>query len=226
MLRIALVDDHAPTLERFSKFFQQHPDFLVVAQAVNGYDLILQLNKLTQLPDIILVDMNMPIIDGVAVTYYLWHKYHDIKIINVTCYDDEEAVKQCLNSGANGFVLKAAAETVLLNAIEEVSMGNFYIDTRLDLLKETKYILMRRRNKIFENEPKSELTNREKEFIILNATTLSYEQIAQIMFVETKTIQTYFDRVSKKLNINTRQALIIHSLQNGLARIADYVCAA
>jgi DNA-binding NarL/FixJ family response regulator len=222
MLSIALADDHLQTLQRFATFIKKQTDIVLIAEAENGYDLIFQLSQLKVLPDVILIDMNMPKIDGIVAICYIKHKYPQIKLIALTVYETEEVLRQCLCFGANGFVLKALAENVLLQAIQTVVNNELYIDTRIDVTPQQKNNILLRRKRILENENENVLTNREKEFIILNATALNYSQIAQLMFVEYKTVQTYYDRISKKLNVNSRQALTIYCLQNGLTPIGDY----
>ena len=95
-----------------------------------------------------------------------------------------------------------------------------YLYNRIEVDQEQIKLTLYKRKKRIENE--LGLTKREKTFLILNATTLTYKQIAEIMYVEHKTIQTYYDRISKKLNLRSRQSLTIFSLQNGLATIANY----
>ncbi|OIR00665.1 transcriptional regulatory protein DevR (DosR) [mine drainage metagenome] len=220
MITIALAEDHQPTLKRFADYFKYMEGFEVVAEAVNGHDLILKINALQQLPDIVLIDINMPVIDGVAVTYYLKIHYPSVKLIGLSNLSDEDSLKSILLSGADGFVMKALAENVLYEAITTVLNNKMFIDKRMEPDEQQLYFILNKRKERIEND--FGLTERERTFIILNATALSYEQIAATMFVESKTIQTYFDRISKKLSIRNRQALTIFSLQNGLAAIANY----
>jgi DNA-binding NarL/FixJ family response regulator len=226
MYTIALADDHALTLKRFADFFKNLPEYTTVVEAVNGHDLILKIKCLEQLPDIVLIDINMPVIDGVAVTHYLRVYYPSIKLIGLSNYGDENSLRDMLISGANGFVMKALSETILQEAVEAVITNKKYIDQRMEIdEQQVKYILYQqkeRKERIKRIKNEFGLTEREITFLILSATSLTYEQIGETMYVEHKTIHTYFSRVSKKFNISNRQALTIYSLQNGLAAIADY----
>jgi len=218
MIRIAIADDRLHTLKDFILFIEQYPETELVFHAQNGHDLILQITKQKKTPDIIFVDINMPYIDGIAATYFLKINYPSIKVIGLSVYDDAETICYMMNSGAYGYVLKADPQSVFPKAMHEILSGNKYIDERLAFSSlSLGQILMSNEDKISDNYG---FTPRERTFIILNCTTLSYEQIAEIMFVETKTVQTYFDRVSKKLNISSRQALTLFSIQNGLAKVA------
>lgn len=222
MCKIVLADDHIPTLKRVSDFVKQQGNYRILATCANGHELIIKLNALKEMPELILIDINMPVIDGIAASFYCRFKFPSVKIIIVTIYDDEDAVKQSIYAGANGFVMKALAEKVLKDAIETVLKGDFFIDKYADIATGTKQNLLKRYKKLIENENENALTKREREFIILNATPLTYEQIAQIMFVETKTVNSYFEKIAKKLEVKNRQALTVKAIQMGLAKLANY----
>jgi DNA-binding NarL/FixJ family response regulator len=118
------------------------------------------------------------------------------------------------------------SETILQEAVEAVVTNKKYIDQRMEIdEQQVKCILYQqkeRKERIKRIKNEFGLTDREITFLILNATSLTYDQIGETMYVETKTVHTYFSRASKKFNISNRQALTIYSLQNGLASIADY----
>ena len=162
----------------------------------------------------------MPVMDGIAVTYYLKYNYLYFKIIGLSNYFDENSVGNMLLSGADGFIMKALAETIMEDAVQTVMRNEIFIDNRMEIDQQHVTSVLNNFKKVTQVE--FGLTERERTFIILNATTLTYRQIAEIMFVETKTIQTYYDRISKKLKLSSRQALTLFSLQNGLATLANY----
>jgi DNA-binding NarL/FixJ family response regulator len=164
----------------------------------------------------------MPVIDGMAVTYYLKLHYPSIKLIGLSTYCDENIIENMILNGADGFVMKALAEDILEEAVTTVLLNKLYIDRRIEVDEQKiKAVLTKRRERLlFEN--RFDLTNRERTFIMLNATTLSFEQIAEAMFIEPKTVQSYYDRISNKLSLRNRQAITLFSLQNGLAAIANY----
>jgi DNA-binding NarL/FixJ family response regulator len=222
MTTIALAEDHAPTLKRFVDYFKNLKDYEVVIEASNGHDLILKLNSLKQLPDLVLIDINMPVIDGVAVAYYLKLEHPSIKLIGLSNYTDENSIENMILSGADGFVIKAAAENVLMIAIETVRNNMIYIDSRVKFNQQHISEVLVKRKERLSNENVYNLTKRERTFMMLNATSLSYEQIAETMYVETKTINSYFDRISKKLDLHNRHSITLFSLQNGLAALARF----
>lgn len=222
MITIALAEDHSPTLKRFVDYFKSLQDYNIVIKALDGYDLILKINNLQQLPDVILIDINMPTIDGMSAAYYLKLHHPSIKLIGLSIYSDENSIKNMILSGADGFVIKALAENVLQEAIKSVLINELYIDRRIDVdMRQINSALVKRNERLL-NENAFDLTTRERTFIMLNATLLSFEQIAEVMFVSPKTVQSYYDRISRKLNLRNRQAMTFFSLQNGLATIANY----
>lgn len=164
--------------------------------------------------------INMPVMDGMATTYYLKLFFPSVKVIGLSIYDDMETITHIMECWARGYILKEEIEPALDVALSKVSNGERYIDDRAGLTEEEKNNILINGN--MEDSLLFDLTPRERTFIIFNATSLTYEQIAQTMFVETNTIHTYFDRVSKKLNLANRQSLTLFSLQNGLAKLARY----
>lgn len=223
VLHIALSDDHSPTLKRLTSYFRNKAGFEVCMEATNGYDLILQLQTKKKIPEVILVDINMPVIDGVAVTFYLSIHYPSIRVIALSSYDDIDTIRNVFSGGARGYLIKANIESDLETAIGIVVDGDIYVDPAIGPdQQQLRSLLMKTQEDFPKNVRAFGLTPRELTFVVLNATVLSYDQIAQIMFVEIKTIQTYFDRVSKKVNVSSRQALTIFAIQNGLAKLANF----
>ncbi|WP_315821234.1 response regulator transcription factor [Paraflavitalea speifideaquila] len=190
---------------------------------MNGYDLMLKMNSAKNLPEVVLLDINMPVVDGVCVAFYLSYHFPQVKIIALSTYDSLKMIVNIMHSGTVGYLLKTNMESLLDEAISQVLAGKVFLDPRIELDEQQLYnLVVKKHENSFKKGNAFGLTAREATFVILNATMLTYDQIAKIMFVETKTIQTYFDRVSKKLNLNSRQALTIYSIQNGLSKLAFY----
>lgn len=220
MLHIAIAYNCRLIQKKLVAHFENEKEIKFLINASNGHDLILEMQSLNVLPDIVFMGINMPVMDGMATTYYLKLFFPSVKVIGLSIYDDMETITHIMECGARGYILKEDMESVLDVALSKVSNGERYIDDRAGLTEEEKNNILINGN--MEDSLLFDLTPRERSFIIFNATTLTYEQIAEALFVETKTIHTYFDRVSKKLNMNNRQSLTIFSLQNGLAKLARY----
>ena len=222
MQTLAIADDHIPTLRRFSSLLKEIHGYNIISEAENGHDLIIQVTNLKNLPDLILVDINMPVIDGVTVAYYLKSHYPEIKLIALSNFSDETSVQKMVLSGADGFVMKALAENVIKNAIDQVMSGTLYIDPRMEIDEERVMYLVKSQKEKMDMSIKFGLTSQERTFLILNATMLTYEQIASTMFVDHSTVQNYYDNVSQKLKISDRYGLKLFALQHGLATVAEY----
>jgi DNA-binding NarL/FixJ family response regulator len=140
MLKIALVDDHVPTLERFKNYFSKQADITICFSSESGLECIRKLNKEKILPDYILLDINMPKIDGIALSFYIKYKYQNIKVIHLTSYETEEVIRQSIVSKADGLIIKAMAESILYKFLFSFMCDEFYIDERIILSSEQKTI--------------------------------------------------------------------------------------
>lgn len=202
---------------------KQSGDFIIDIIAFDGYELIQKLHSSSYVPDIFVIDINLTIMDGVAINFFLSKYFPLSKIISLSLYLDHAIIHQAIETGAKAYLVQDEAESFILTAIQKIQCGKLYIDprTKIDVGVLTKdFSVAVIQGTGIKNLPG--LSKREKMFIILNATTLGYDQIARLMFVELKTIQTYFDRVAKKCNVRSRQALTLYSLQNRLARVAQF----
>jgi len=224
MLKLALAEDYLPANQKLVSWINRQKDYQLIYAVENGYRLLQQLYTQKELPDIILMDINMPVIDGIAATHFIKVHFPLIKIIALSVYVMEEMVSHTIISGADGYVGKGMTELVLTGAIAKVVAGNTYIDERLELNHSTTASILNKQKKFWERKAESifGLTQREITFVMLAATIVTYEQIAGLMSIDIKTVHTYFDHIAKKLKIINRQGLTYYALQNGLARMADF----
>jgi len=222
MYHIAVADECSASIEKIISCLKNDGRFSIDLVVCNGYELIYNIQTISIIPDIFIVGTKMSIIDGIATNFFLsWH-YPLSKIVTLSNDSDQKNMEQAIEAGAYGYVIKSEGEEIILTAIETILNGKIYIDARINVDGNSRIYA---REAMQQHVKKSEagLTPRERTFIMLSATTLSYDQISRIMFVEPKTIQTYFDRVSKKLNVNSRHSLTLFALQNGFARLCMYV---
>jgi DNA-binding NarL/FixJ family response regulator len=181
------------------------------------------MNRCKTLPDIILMDIRMKPVDGCAATYFLKKQYANIKIIAVTGFIEKEVIRQAIVCGVDAYVFKQQRESFLLEAIEHVLQQQFYLDTRLqheiDAITLSNYFKIK---PVFWKKSEGVLTARESIFVALVSTELAYKEVAELMSVEEKTIQTLFARVSEKLGLKNQKELVLYCLQNGLAVNVDF----
>lgn len=213
---IAIVDDHAMFRKGLLALINLFKGYQVLFDASNGKELIDKLDP-KQLPDIILMDITMPEMDGYATTEWLHIHHPDIKVLALSTMDTETAIIRMIKSGAKGYVLKDAETDELKLAFDEVlHRGYFYNETITKKVIQAVTSLTETKNKTgtFIN-----LSDRELEFLKLVCTELTYKEIADIMCVSARTVEGYRDALCEKLELKTRVGLAMYAVKNGLAKL-------
>jgi len=211
---IAIVDDHAMFRKGLTALINLFPGYEVLFDAGNGKEFISHLQK-KQLPDIVLMDITMPEMDGYITTEWVHDNYPEIKILALSTMDAETAIIKMIKSGAKGYVLKDAEPQELKEAFDEVlSRGYFYNDLVSRKVLNAVHQLTEPKNKIatFAN-----LSSREIEFLKFACTELAYKEIADKMGVSVRTVEGYRDSLCEKLNLKTRIGLAMYAVKNGIA---------
>jgi DNA-binding NarL/FixJ family response regulator len=211
---IAIADDHAMFRKGLAILINLFPGYEVLFDAANGRELIDQLNA-AQLPDIVLMDINMPEMDGYSTTEWLRNNYPDIKVLALSTMDAETAIIKMVKSGAKGYVLKDADTDELKLAFDEVlRRGYFYNETITRKVMQAVGLLTDEKNK---TGTFIKLSDREIEFLKLTCTELTYKEIADKLFVSVRTVEGYRDTLCEKLDLKTRVGLAMYAVKNGLA---------
>lgn len=208
--KIALVDDHVLIRNGLANYIQTFGNYTVSFQADNGKDLIERL-KPDNLPDIVLLDIKMPEMDGYETCLWLRDNYPDIKVLALSMYDNESSIIRMLRSGAKGYILKDCDPGILKDALSAVVNRGFYYS---ELVTGT-LIHTINRDKSNTKNP-NELNDREIAFLKLVCTELTYKEIADKMFISPRTIDNYRDDLFKKLELKTRVGLVMYAIKNGI----------
>lgn len=224
MTAIVIAEDNLTFLDKITTWVLREPGMELLYFARNGMALLQDIISKKPLPDVILMDIEMPLIDGIEATSFIKDQYPQIRIIGLTSHSTEGMAIHALTAGMDGFAGKALSEYILPEAIETVLKGKLFIDNRLDF--NTDYILetVKKRKELIANYHNAlpTLTPKEMAFIILAATSLKYKQVAEIMNLSEKSIHGYFETVSNKLKLSSRQHLTLFAHQHGLTHMADY----
>lgn len=186
--------------------------FEIVADASNGRELIEKIAALPQPPDICLLDVNMPELNGYDTILEIKQQWPSMKFLALSMYDHEFSIIKMLRNGANGYILKDADPGQLRKALEDIYAKGFYhselVSGRLiSMLKQgTDY------NQI-------QISEREQQFLIHCCSELTYKEIAQLMKLSVRTVEGYRDGLFEKLGLKSRSGLVIYALKNGLVTL-------
>lgn len=208
---IAIVDDHTLMSKALENMIAENPKYHVVMNQPNGEDFIAELKNISELPAVVLMDINMPYKNGIETTEWLTEHHPDIKVIALTMEDDEKVLIRMLKAGAKGYLLKDMQPSILFQAIDTVfEKGSFYTDFVAQKLLKVQTEDAKNASLL------SDLKEREKEFIKLACSELTYKEIADKMCLSPKTIDGYRDSVFVKLEIKNRVGLVLFALKHNL----------
>jgi len=215
MASIVLVDDHVLLRNGLASLLK-NLGHEVLFEADNGQAFIEKINS-DQLPDLVLMDINMPEMDGYATTQWLKEKYPGIKVLALSMYDNEHSIIRMLKAGAKGYILKDSEPTELKAAVEALMNKGYYYS---DLVSGK---LIHAINKIEDEgsdiNTMNNLNERETDFLKYACTELTYKEIADKMFVSPRTIDGYRDTLFEKLHVKTRVGLVMYAIKNGIVQV-------
>ena len=211
MSRIFLVDDHTIVRDGLRALLAKEPDIEIVGEAGNGQEL---LERLPTTPtDLVLLDANMPVLDGLATTLRLRAEFPDVRILILSMLSHERYIGQLFDAGANGYVLKSAEKGEIMIAIQTVIAGRQFLcsDLGLNMLRK---VLAK------DDEPEaakaSRLSRRESEVLQLLAEGLTTNEIAEKLFTSKRTIETHRQNILEKTQTKNTAALIRLAVTQGL----------
>jgi DNA-binding NarL/FixJ family response regulator len=206
-VKIMIVDDHGIFRDGVKLVISQTKDYEVVAEAGNGVEFLDFLN--IEIPDIVLMDISMPVMDGVKATQLALEKYPGLKVITLSMFGDEEYYFRMIELGVKAVVLKKSGSTELLHAINEVAKGNNYFSQ--DLLKKMVF-------KISTPQEKEELriSPREKDVLNLICNGYTNKEIADKLFISAKTVDRHRTALLQKTETRNSAHLVMYAIQNKL----------
>jgi DNA-binding NarL/FixJ family response regulator len=218
MIRILIVDDQTIVRHGLKSLLEIQEDFTVVGDAANGQEalqIIASLGQQSQLPDVVLLDVRMPVMDGVATTQELKNDYPEIKILILTTFDDDEYISQAMNYGAKGYLLKDSPPEDLAMAIRVVNKGNTYMGSGL-LEKMLQHTPQPEVANLAIAKQLAELSPREQEVLNLIAIGANNREIAKKLYISEKTVKNHITSILSKLNLRdrTQAALLVNQVQN------------
>jgi len=210
MTRVLIADDHAIVRAGLRALLLEEAQFDLIGEAVGGYEAIDLVEKTN--PDVMILDLSMPDLDGISVTRKIKPQFPDLKILILTLHEDEALLKEAIRAGAAGYILKRAAEAELISAIRVILRGDLYIDPSMvrGLLEETP------NPRIDQMDPTESLTPRETEILRLIVEGYTNRQIGQELNISIRTVEGHRANISGKLGLHSRVELVRYARQNGL----------
>jgi DNA-binding NarL/FixJ family response regulator len=211
-LRVLLADDHAVVRGGLKALIDSHPDMEVVGEAGDGRtacDKTLELR-----PDVVVMDVSMPGITGVQATRELHQRWPDVRVLALTVHEERSYLREVMEAGASGYVLKRSAAEDLVHAVRVVARGDLYLDPSVAAAVLGK--LARPRPQ--EDSLSTELSERETEVLQLIAQGYSNKEIAARLVISVKTVETYKARSMEKLGLTGRADIVRFALHKGWLR--------
>ena len=213
-IRIILVDDHTILRDGIRALLENEPDMVVIGEAEDGRTAVNLTRQL--LPDVVLMDIAMPLLNGLEATRQIIHDYPKVKVLILSMYDNEEYIRNSLAHGAMGYILKDASAAELLDAIRAVNRGETILSPAVTRLVVENYL---RWGDLKKDNNADGLSPREREVLQLIAEGYSNKQIAEILCISIKTVQAHRMNLMSKLGLHDRADLIKYAIQRKIIDI-------
>ncbi len=212
-IRVLIADGHAVVRKGLRTFLAAEPSIEVVGEAVNGRDAIAKARKLA--PDVVLMDLVMPEVDGIEATYEIKRHCPGTEVIILTGFSEEDNVVAALQAGAIGYLLKDAQEDTLVEAIKAANRGEPHLNQKAF------HQLVRRLGALTQPSPANGLTERELEVLRLMAHGLSNKEIAHLLGLSQGTVKVHVSNVLNKLGAASRTQAVMMALQMRLITVSQ-----
>ena len=211
-IKVGLVDDHELFLRSVALMLSSFKNYNVVLEALNGVDLQEKIVKIKSLPEIILIDVNMPKMDGFETAAWLHSKYPDIKLVALSMNDSDKNIIGMLKAGCCAYLLKDTHPDELEKALSEVYSKGYYNG-------DASNINFRRLLMSEKDTEDLDLSEKHIHFLKLAATDMTYGQIASELKVSEHTVEGYREKLFKKLNVQSRVGLVMEGLRKGIIEL-------
>lgn len=212
-LRVLLADDHAVVREGLKALINGHPDMEVVGEAADGRAVCSRATELC--PDVVVMDVSMPFVNGVEATREVRHLRPEIKVLALTVHEERSYLRELMEAGAAGYVLKRSAAEDLVHALRVVARGDLYLDPSV-----TAVVLGKLSRARLQDSQRPELSERETEVLQLIARGHSNKEIAERLKLSVKTVETYKARSMEKLGLTGRADIVRFAVHQGWLRDA------
>jgi len=214
MTKVALVDDHALLRSGLASVINTFQNYKVVIEADNGRQFIDMLGK-NDMPEIVLLDITMPEMDGFATAQWIKNNNPEIKVLVLSMMDDDNAIIKMLQYGARGYILKDSRPDVLKTALREVAEKGFFFNE----LVSGKLVHIISKGDEQQKLHAVNLSDKEIEFLKWCCTEKSYKEIADVMKISTRAVETLRSNLFEKLGTLSRVGLVMYAIKNGIVKV-------
>ncbi len=221
-MQIGIVDDRATSTNLTINLIKQYNNCSLLFTANSGYNCLQYLTTHKVLPNLIFMDLSMNKVDGCATTFFIKNNYPNIKIFILTSYANLVTLEQAIISGADGYIFKHERIKIFTEVMNAAFTNTSYVDKRITETTNADIIEEFYKKKAFFWQKSNEvngktITENEKKYLQLLATPLTYTEIAELLHVEKRTVETTYKRLYEKLNIAGFKELALFAINNGLA---------
>jgi two-component system, NarL family, response regulator NreC len=215
-IRVILADDHLVVRAGLRALLAANKDIEVVGEAANGKEAIALVERVK--PQVAVLDLDMPVMDGVAATRELSKVAPDTKVLILTMHTEDEYLMTLLEAGAAGYLVKNAADRELADAVRAVAAGDTYVQPQF--ARALARQVSKRAEHADERQQHAQLSERERDVLVLVAGGYSASEIGERLFISPKTVETYKQRISEKLGLSHRSDYVQFCLRLGLLKSA------
>lgn len=216
-IKILIADDHAVVREGTRRILEQEPDLEVVAEAGDGEEAVRLATSLK--PDVAIIDIAMPKLDGVEATKQIKSLFPSIAVLILTAYDDDQFIFSLLEAGAAGYMLKSVRSRELIDAVRAVHAGESVLHPTIARKVLNRFVPSI--GKPRKQEPLDVLSDRELEVLRLAAKGLSNQDIAKQLYLSIRTVQAHLGHIFNKLQVSSRTEAVVRALKEGWVTLGD-----
>lgn len=210
-IKLAVVDDQLLFRRGLISLIKEFEEFDIVIEAQNGKELVDAIKK--RKPHIVLLDLQMPVMDGIETTAYLNEKYPDIKVLILTMHDDDEFILHLIEKGANGFLLKNNSIEVVVDAIYSIMESGYYFNDRISKTMIKGLVRSKKIKPVFQT---TNLSDREIEIITLICKELTNKEISERLCLSIRTVENHRDKILEKTGARNTVGIVMFALKNNL----------
>jgi DNA-binding NarL/FixJ family response regulator len=211
-IKILIADDHTIVRQGLARLLEDHAEFKVVGEAVNGHMAIEK--SISLKPDVVIMDIAMPLLNGIEAARRIRKQLPDIKIIILSMYANEHYIHELLEAGISGYLLKESSGRDIIEAIHAAMKGETFLSPSISKVLVDRYLSLRRSSP--KEERFNQLSNREREIFQLIAEGYSTKKITQMLCISASTVKTHRQKIMEKLEVDSPTQLIHYAISLGL----------